>query len=258
MYFIHYNAEKVPVEVVAIVTVDGADTNTTKAAVPGVSLPTRWVRLAPEGETAAPSTSKIEPWTKKALEPGSVTMRLGAVGLGLAALIGLSMFLPLRRPTSAPSASEPQRYLYCPQCGLEMTCPVDQETRATFCPHCGKSQPMEVNTSSHAGSEGPPLSPTIKVLLAVAIGLPVVLAVLAYQFGRQRTPKGAVNVFACPACGHKLRSQIVGPGSTAVCPTCAEHFLVGAAHPAAEAPRNGNKSGSRLANKVGGERLAGR
>jgi transcription elongation factor Elf1 len=230
MYFIHYNAEKVPVEVIAVVTVDGVDSDDkTKAAVPGVSLPTRWVRLAPAAEIALPSTSKTEPSNNKPPIRWSARRLLGVVGLALTAFIGFTLYSVMGTPNTPPTASEPQRYLYCPQCGLEMTYQPDQEGRAVFCPHCGKDRPMEVNTFSHSLGEEPPLSSTAKILLALAMGVPVALAVITYQSGRQRTPEVAANVFACPACGHKLRSHILGPGSTAVCPTCAEHFLVRAA-----------------------------
>jgi transcription elongation factor Elf1 len=186
-------------------------------------------------------------------------VRLAVLGSGLAALLALAVFSLPHAAQTPPPASESQRYLYCPQCRLEMTCPPDQEPGVAFCPHCGKDRIMEVNTFSRRNGESPPLSPTGKVLLAVAIGLPVALAVAVYLSGRQRTPEGAAIVFACPACGHKLRSQVLAPGSTAVCPACSEHFPVRAAAGAsnrgpADALERHNKAGTKLASQVGGER----
>jgi predicted RNA-binding Zn-ribbon protein involved in translation (DUF1610 family) len=267
MYFIHHNAEHVPVEVIAVVSGDGVDSDTT-AAVPGVSLPTRWARPAPAAESAPPPTSETVPSNKKPSKRRPVWMGLAVLGLGLAALTGLVVFSLQPTATTPPSAGEPQRYLYCPQCRLEMTCAPGQEARETFCPHCGKAWIMEVNTFSRRKGESPPLSASKKqVLWAVGLGLPVALAAAAlavavYWSGREPTPENAVVVFACPACGHKLRSQILAPGSTAVCPVCGEHFLVRAARSAgnrgsAKAPERRTKTGSKLTSKVSGERPRG-
>lgn len=152
------------------------------------------------------------------------------IALAFVALSVLTTYSWLRRAKPAPRDGESVRYLYCPECGLEMTCPPGDEDKATFCPHCGKSRQMEVHSFSLNGGGGPGFRAN-RTLLAVAFGVPIALAVLVYllrrlQARREREVEADTRQIACPACGHELSTAIFGPGSTAVCPECAERFVV--------------------------------
>jgi hypothetical protein len=121
-----------------------------------------------------------------------------------------------------------QWYLYCAECGLEMTCPPEFEDRPINCPHCLKRR-MEVTARSRADGAGLRTGANGAVL-AVVVGVPLALAVAVYAVGRVRAgreqgPEGEARRVSCPVCGHKLRSNVFGPGATAVCPVCAEQFV---------------------------------
>jgi predicted RNA-binding Zn-ribbon protein involved in translation (DUF1610 family) len=111
-----------------------------------------------------------------------------------------------------------------------MTCPPELEQTKNFCPHCGNGKRMEVTTYSRNNGEAPPLS-TNRVLIATLFGVPAALLIGLYSFSQAR--KGStlssdedVFRFKCPGCGHAMASNSYRKGSTAVCPVCAELFVV--------------------------------
>jgi uncharacterized paraquat-inducible protein A len=155
---------------------------------------------------------------------GLVLVCLGFVVMGLATAWSRS-----RRAELSPPAGQQQRYLYCPECGLEMTCPPEFEDRVMSCPHCVKRR-MEVNSFSRANGDAPRAHANGAVL-AIAVGMPVALAAAVCAASRLRskpeqTPEGDARRLTCPGCRHKMNSKVFGPGSTAVCPACAHQFVV--------------------------------
>ncbi len=185
---------------------------------------------------------------------------LGLFGLGMAAAWSRS------RRAEPPPGGVPQRYLYCPECGLEMTCPPEFEGRKTFCPHC-LTRRMEVNAFSRNGDG--PRPPVNRALVALAVAVPLALAAAVYAAGRLRArqeqgPGAEARRFACPECGHRMASNVFGPGSTAVCPACAAQFVVPGAKARKESTANGADVqewgawlGSELTKKVKGGRADG-
>jgi uncharacterized paraquat-inducible protein A len=152
------------------------------------------------------------------------------IAISFVVLLGLTIHSALRRAERLRAVEKPQMYLYCPECGLEMTCPPGAEDKAAFCPHCGMTRRMEVHSYSVNG--GGPGFRANRLVLAVAIGVPIALGVAIYLLGRRQASRGQATVvkhgkIACPFCGHKLSAAPFGPGSTAVCPVCTERFVVG-------------------------------
>jgi hypothetical protein len=169
--------------------------------------------------------------------------------LAVAALIMASIQWYFRRPAAGPlpSASVAQFYVYCPQCGLEMTCPAEQADKPPFCPHCGKERRMQVSTVPHASREMAGTPPNW-LLVAAAFGVPISLAIGVYVLGRSGQPLEVSETeeayhFKCPGCGHSMTSRSYRRGSTAVCPVCSELFVVtGAEGPTTESTRREDSS----------------
>jgi transcription elongation factor Elf1 len=230
MYFVRHDRRQMPAEVVAVVTAAEFDAEELEQAVPGCRLTTRLVDLSsPVGNGTSNAKAEGPPNGSRAKQK-SVRIRVGILCLGFVGLAIATTLTRSRRDEPPPLTSEAQRYLYCPECGLEMTCPPEYAGRVTFCPHCGISKKMEVNSFSHGAGEAP-RSPPNRALLAVAFGVPVALAAAVYATGRLRaarehTPEGDGRRLACPGCGHKMTAKVFSPGSTAVCPACAEQFVV--------------------------------
>jgi hypothetical protein len=242
IYFIRHNRRHLPVEAVAAVTTAGIAAEELGPAVPGVNLPTRLVDLSTSGENGTSTARAERPPNSSAAKLRSMWIQLGIICLGFIVLGVATMLTRSRRYEPPAVTSEPQRYLYCPECGLEMTCPAEYVGRQTFCPHCGVTKAMEVNTFSHNAGEAP-RSPPNRALLAIAFGVPVALAAAVYATGRLRarrvqTSEGDARQLACPACGHKMTAKVFSPGSTAVCPACAEQFVVPGARGRNEAASN--------------------
>jgi uncharacterized paraquat-inducible protein A len=147
------------------------------------------------------------------------------VGLTLAALTS-----QWRRPTVQREQAQHQRYAYCPECGLELTLPIDGSQKPMTCPHCGPAKQMEINSFSRTNGEGPaiPLNrPLLVALFAVPIGLAITFyAVSARRQKRSLDADSELFRFKCPGCGHIMESMTYRQGSTAVCPACAELFVV--------------------------------
>jgi hypothetical protein len=229
MYFIRHDRRLTPVEAVAVITSDGADADRVGAAVQGVTLPTRFVDLSPGSENGA-ATVKDGPAGRSGVNRKSLLLQLGLLGVLFVTLAIGTAYSRSRRHESPPrKTGESQRLLYCPECGLEMTCPSEFEHRPINCPHCVK-QRMEVTAVSRAGGNAAP-SRANWVVVAVAIGLPLALAVALYgagrvRAGREQGSEANARQVSCPGCGHKMKSGVFGPGATAVCPACAEHFVV--------------------------------
>jgi uncharacterized paraquat-inducible protein A len=147
-------------------------------------------------------------------------------------LIGLSLAgatSHLRRPEPTRMNDGSQHYVYCPECGLEMTIPPEMERKQTFCPHCGPGKQLEINSYSRTNGEAP--LPTNRLLVAALFGVPCILLFGVYLLGRKREGQKPTDVeevfrFACPGCGHEIASNAYREGSTAVCPACAEMFVV--------------------------------
>ena len=67
--------------------------------------------------------------------------------------------------------------------------------------------------------------------MAAMFAVPAALAIGVYSLSRvKRQPKQVdgedVFEFSCPGCGHTMTSNSYRKGSTAVCPVCAELFVV--------------------------------
>jgi hypothetical protein len=160
-----------------------------------------------------------------------VTKRLLLLGFGVGLIALTAATARPRRQAEAPDRPlQAQWYLYCPECGLEMTCPPGDEERATFCPRCSMKRRMELNRFSR-GSDGGPRPQANRAMIVAAFGVPVVLALIVYAVGwvrakREQTPEGESRRAACPGCGHKMTTAVFAPGSTAACPVCREQFVV--------------------------------
>jgi transcription elongation factor Elf1 len=147
-------------------------------------------------------------------------------GLGLAAAT-----YHLRQPTPVRRTGVAQRYWYCPECGLELALPAEADPKQKYCPHCGPNKPMQVNSFSRTNGEAPSL-PTNRWFVGAMFGIPVALAVGLYAVSRARggvqNPESDREAFQfdCPGCGHTIISNSYRKGSTAVCPACAELFVV--------------------------------
>lgn len=179
---------------------------------------------------------------------------LGFVALAIATAI-------TRRPATKSNeiASAPQHYLYCPECELEMTCPPEFVQQGMSCPHCGAGRRMKVTTVSHSDGSGLHAVPN-RWMLPLVFGVPVVVAVAVFLLERSsKRPAAAkqqmqVQVQAyltCPRCGQRISSASYGPGATAVCPECAEHFKV----PGEPAPRKKKYKPEVIREKRRGPRL---
>jgi DNA-directed RNA polymerase subunit RPC12/RpoP len=136
----------------------------------------------------------------------------------------------LRRPPPLEQAKG-QRYWYCAECGLEMTIPADRADKPIACPHCGPGKQMAVHSFSINNGERPALALN-RPFLALIFGVPILLAVGLYAANRARRQKPRTDAdqevfrFRCPACSHEIESNSYRKGSTAVCPACAELFVV--------------------------------
>ncbi len=174
--------------------------------------------------------------------------RLGLLCLGFVVLSVATYLTRGRRHEPPPAGGQPQHYLYCAECGLEMTCAPGQEGERTFCPHCGVTHPMQLTTYSRNQGEGP-RPPLNRLFLAMAFGVPTALAVAIYLL-RRPPPHSAEPAedeplrFACPNCGHQIASRAFRAGSIAVCPECAEQFVVGgpATFAGPHTPQGGDRS----------------
>jgi hypothetical protein len=160
----------------------------------------------------------------------AVTRRLILLCVGFATLSVLTVVTKSRRAERPHAVGVAQSWLYCPECGLEMTCPTGAEGSQTFCPHCGPKYPMQVSAVSRGAGEGQHSGPKLLVMV-VAFAVPAALAVAVYAASRARHPpedEPAPERFdvSCPACGHAMTSTALGPGSRAVCPDCAHPFVV--------------------------------
>jgi transcription elongation factor Elf1 len=157
------------------------------------------------------------------------------VGLTLAAATSHLRHAPPPRETSGT-----QKYLYCPECGLEMTAHREAaEGKQTACPHCGVKHPMQVSSYSRTDGGGPRLQ-TSWLFVGLMFGVPAALAVGVYSVSRARArlPQDEADdvfQFSCPGCGHAMASNSYRKGSTAVCPVCAELFVVTGSDTAAKA-----------------------
>jgi transcription elongation factor Elf1 len=150
-------------------------------------------------------------------------------------LVGLTLAAAtshLRGPVVRREASGTQKYLYCPECGLEMTAPAEAaEGKQTFCPHCGLTHPMQVSSSSRTNGDGPG-SQTSWLFVGLMFGVPAALAIGVYGLSRSREQQQVPTAeddgieFSCPGCGHTMASKSYRKGSTVVCPICAELFVV--------------------------------
>jgi uncharacterized paraquat-inducible protein A len=161
-----------------------------------------------------------------------MSRRTQLICLAVTALIMAGVQWYFRPPAEVPlpSAAVAQFYVYCPKCGLEMTCPAEQAEKPPFCPHCGPSRPMQVSTVSR-GSAQASATPTNWFIVAAALGIPITLAICVYLLGRPGQPVIVSQAdeayrFNCPGCGHEMSSTSYRKGSTAVCPVCSELFVV--------------------------------
>jgi uncharacterized paraquat-inducible protein A len=136
----------------------------------------------------------------------------------------------LRQPARKLETRSGQRFLYCPECELEIAVPAEMEPKQTFCPHCGVTKPMQINSYSRTNGAAPPL-PNNRLLMAAMFGVPAALLLGLYSLSRKRPSRQAsgadeVFQFSCPGCHHTMASNSYRKGSTAVCPVCAELFVV--------------------------------
>jgi predicted RNA-binding Zn-ribbon protein involved in translation (DUF1610 family) len=160
-----------------------------------------------------------------------MSTRMQFLCLVLAGLFLAAATSHLRRPVAQKNTATAQHYAYCSECGLEMTVPSELEQKKTFCPHCGVDHPMQISTHSQTNGEGP-VSRTNWPFVATVFAVPTALAIGVYSLSRARRRGGSVAEedvyeFTCPGCGHTMASKSYRKGSTAVCPACAELFVVG-------------------------------
>lgn len=177
-----------------------------------------------------------------------MSTRTQLVGLALAAFAMATVQWCTRRPAAKPTvAAATQFFAHCAACGLEMTCPSERADDPPPCPHCGTGRRMEINTFSRNNGETPAV-PLNRRLLATAFGVPAALAVGVYYLGRRakerQSSEGEEEVcrFKCPGCGHGMTSTTYRRGSTAICPACAEVFVVASLDGQETADRNGQES----------------
>ncbi len=149
---------------------------------------------------------------------------LGFVALAVATAV------TRRPPPTTTAGAEAQHYLYCPECGLEMTCPPEYVKEGMACPHCGAGKRMRVNAHSQSDGLVPGLASS-RWVVPLVFGVPVVLAVVVFALERvSNRPRSSAqpppSEVSCPRCNHRMASGIFGPGSTVICPECAERFKV--------------------------------
>jgi predicted RNA-binding Zn-ribbon protein involved in translation (DUF1610 family) len=165
------------------------------------------------------------------VEPGNPmsarTQLFCVILFGLALAAATSRF---RHPYPAPASEDGQCFLYCSECGLEMTYPGEMRQRQVSCPHCGIAKKMQESSYSRTNGHAPPL-PTNWLVMAGVFAVPVGLATGLFVLRRRQElqtplPDAEASRFSCPGCGHEIASKSYSIGSTAVCPACAEVFVV--------------------------------
>jgi rubrerythrin len=159
-----------------------------------------------------------------------MSTRVQLICLAFLALAMAAIQWQFRRSSPPPTAGAAKYYLYCPECGLEMTWPEEHIENPPFCPHCGAGKQMQLSTFSRNDGQAPAVAPN-RYFVAAAFGLPIALAVGVYWLGRERKRRrpaepDEVLEFKCPGCGHAMASAAYRRGSTAVCPVCSELFVV--------------------------------
>jgi hypothetical protein len=128
----------------------------------------------------------------------------------------------------AQPAKKPAKFLYCPQCGFEMTWYQDQAPEMN-CPRCNPKKKLEIFTYSHRPEPEPDFAPPRDMrALYVAAGFPVVLlAVWGFMSWRKKDAKVTENclVTRCPACGRKIKYPVSFAGQRSSCPRCKGRFI---------------------------------
>ncbi len=176
-----------------------------------------------------------------------MSTRVQLISLAFLALAMAAIQWQFRHPAArTPVAGASKYYLYCPECGLEMTWPEERVDKLPPCPHCGLEKPMQLSTISRNNGDMPAVTPN-RLFVASAFGVPMLLAVAVYWFGRGRRPVESdepdeVLSFKCPSCGHAMTSASFRRGSTAVCPVCSELFIVTSAEEAKSDERRWQES----------------
>ncbi len=148
--------------------------------------------------------------------------------LALLAILALGWGLPclVQGQTPAEQQPGPQYWLYCPRCGLEMTCPPDLVKEGCICPRCARRDVrMQVTTSppSQAGESSSNGSPVVRwIALGLAATMAVAWAILKRHQAAQAQAANDLRPASCQVCGATLKYRECDEGLTGTCPTCGE------------------------------------
>lgn len=166
---------------------------------------------------------------------------LSALSVVALALFGWYLFAPSFEPEPGDEDEGGTKYWYCPQCGLEMTCPPEKVNEVTPCPKCvHDGVKFEVHNYSRANGEGPAkdTDPVVKFLFFLPATLVVLLFISTQMRSVRFAPSRGKNfIFSCPACEHPVRYQQPEVGTNGICPDCGEQFI----YPDLDAPPRKSK-----------------
>jgi hypothetical protein len=139
-----------------------------------------------------------------------------------ATLVVLFALLPCASPAQQAAGEESFGYLYCPECGLEMTSPSDHSRKKWPCPRCSRPgvfleyslerRGRAAGLSSFVGH----LARGLVILGASLAALSLFLRIRAIR-ARAAEPTFA---FACPACTREILFRQSQGGKKGVCPGC--------------------------------------
>jgi uncharacterized protein (TIGR03382 family) len=162
-------------------------------------------------------------------------LALAAFGVSAVLTVGWLLFFHHAAPAKKGDwshASKPSSgYLFCKECGFEITCAPGRENTVVPCPRCGtkKGTTLDFFPYSHntSGWQGPPPSPLVPVLvIGSTVLMSVILLCLAW-LGRRRHHPADVKVlhYRCQICGRRLRYSALQAGHKGVCPQCKKVFV---------------------------------
>jgi hypothetical protein len=162
--------------------------------------------------------------------------RLALVAFGLSAVFAAVWVLFFHHPAAAEQhqrqAAKPGifGYLYCKQCGFEITCAEGRENIVTRCPRCWAKTGSVLEFSKSSRTSGgvfvPPPSPVLPVTLIGATILMGVTLLCAARLTKKKQHRRTIRdlCYTCQICRRRMRYAKEQAGHKARCPKCKNLF----------------------------------